>query len=675
MSRFIPPFADVGKGISPSDGAKYFFFESGTSTPKNTFSDEALTTPNTNPVISDSNGLFPDIWLESGKYKVRLTDKNDTQKNPDADPISGLSDSISTGSELAKIPRNSDLRVDTILGLRNSTPTTNGQQVSLLGYTNPGVGGDSFWYDSSDTTSPDDGINTFVTSGGERWKRINGRLVDSEKVGALGNGVAIDNSFIQLLLDQGRTRVLQGTSLLSASLKYKKDQKITGEGKSFSGTIFKPDGDFPAFEGDLGATDHGKLSFSDFQIEAENITTDFAMKLNRVFTTEFENIWIRNTFKGVEIIDSDSVTFRSVMIMEDSDNDAVLIGEGSRSIRFYACNFEKNPANSLPGGVFRVNSGNSARVADAYLYGCQFERGSIIVENGIVQMNGGKMGASSLIMLEKSQSCFAKTKFEDSGEVFDIGFSNIVEQVHCRNMSTPRHEWPVLIQATPGTTPTFGAVGEEFLFLVTAGDTANTGVTNGVIEIKDGATVLDTSPTFDLPAVTSTIGLTTRQLFTNLSAVKIPTTSAGPIFTNSESFGIAGGKNLLTNGTFDSGTATGWSLNSVATSASGSDVLLTPSDTSWGIFQVISSICQFGKRYLAVARFNGNANLILGNSWDGTVGARALFSEGFAAPDGSGDQIAMIAFDYQNQRGNISLGKLGASTAVTVKYFMMIEVD
>jgi len=76
-SRFILPLADVGNGISPSDGAKLTFFITGTSTLKDTFSDEAATTP-TNPVVSDGDGLFPEIWIE-GSYKVRLTDKNDVQ--------------------------------------------------------------------------------------------------------------------------------------------------------------------------------------------------------------------------------------------------------------------------------------------------------------------------------------------------------------------------------------------------------------------------------------------------------------------------------------------------------------------------------------------------------------------------------------------------------------------
>ena len=78
-SRFILPFADVGSGIKPSSGAKLFFFESDGVTPKDTFSDQLSTpTPNTNPVISDSNGVFSDIYIE-GSYKVTLQDKNGSQ--------------------------------------------------------------------------------------------------------------------------------------------------------------------------------------------------------------------------------------------------------------------------------------------------------------------------------------------------------------------------------------------------------------------------------------------------------------------------------------------------------------------------------------------------------------------------------------------------------------------
>lgn len=173
MSRFIPPYADVGKGITPSSGAKYFFFESNTSTPKNTYSDEALTIPNTNPVIADGNGLFPDIWLEPGQYKVRLTDKNDVQKHPDADPVESSAQAAETISV-----------VDTIALLRSFEPLEDGQQVSLLGHTLAGIGGDIFYFDESDTTSADDNGTIIVTSGGKRWKRIIDDLVTPDMFGA-----------------------------------------------------------------------------------------------------------------------------------------------------------------------------------------------------------------------------------------------------------------------------------------------------------------------------------------------------------------------------------------------------------------------------------------------------------------------------------------------------------
>jgi hypothetical protein len=78
-SRFISPFYDVGSGIKPSSGAKLFFYADDGVTPKDTYSDQLATpTPNTNPVIADSVGVFGDIYL-SGSYKVTLQDKNGSQ--------------------------------------------------------------------------------------------------------------------------------------------------------------------------------------------------------------------------------------------------------------------------------------------------------------------------------------------------------------------------------------------------------------------------------------------------------------------------------------------------------------------------------------------------------------------------------------------------------------------
>lgn len=59
---------------APLAGAQMEFYESGTSTPKDTFSDDGLTAANTNPVLADSAGRFGEIFLASGDYKVILKD-------------------------------------------------------------------------------------------------------------------------------------------------------------------------------------------------------------------------------------------------------------------------------------------------------------------------------------------------------------------------------------------------------------------------------------------------------------------------------------------------------------------------------------------------------------------------------------------------------------------------
>jgi len=72
MSRFVAPLvSEFDTNGNPLAGAKYEFFEVGTVNQKNTFSDEALTTPNANPVIADASGTFGDIFL-NGDYDVTL---------------------------------------------------------------------------------------------------------------------------------------------------------------------------------------------------------------------------------------------------------------------------------------------------------------------------------------------------------------------------------------------------------------------------------------------------------------------------------------------------------------------------------------------------------------------------------------------------------------------------
>jgi len=72
--RFPEPRVRVGDGIDSFDGATLSFFEFGTATPKTTFSDSALTSANTDPVVADADGLFGDIFTDT-KGTVTLKTK------------------------------------------------------------------------------------------------------------------------------------------------------------------------------------------------------------------------------------------------------------------------------------------------------------------------------------------------------------------------------------------------------------------------------------------------------------------------------------------------------------------------------------------------------------------------------------------------------------------------
>lgn len=55
-------------------GAKLLFSTTGSSTPQNTYTDIALTTPSANPVIADANGVFAPVYLDPSlpNYRVIL---------------------------------------------------------------------------------------------------------------------------------------------------------------------------------------------------------------------------------------------------------------------------------------------------------------------------------------------------------------------------------------------------------------------------------------------------------------------------------------------------------------------------------------------------------------------------------------------------------------------------
>lgn len=98
-----PKVAPINAGGVPYSGAKYTFYLTSTSTLASVYTDSALTTPHSNPVVADANGVFAPIWLDPAvTYRARLTTSSDVLIE-DVDPIQStiLSAGSVTGAMLA----------------------------------------------------------------------------------------------------------------------------------------------------------------------------------------------------------------------------------------------------------------------------------------------------------------------------------------------------------------------------------------------------------------------------------------------------------------------------------------------------------------------------------------------------------------------------------------------
>lgn len=95
MARLFAPFLQaIDANGAPISGAQLYFYLTGTSTPKDTYSNGGGTIPNTNPVVADSSGRFPAIYLGTdADYKAILKDASSVTLET-LDPLSLLSTSV-----------------------------------------------------------------------------------------------------------------------------------------------------------------------------------------------------------------------------------------------------------------------------------------------------------------------------------------------------------------------------------------------------------------------------------------------------------------------------------------------------------------------------------------------------------------------------------------------------
>tara|TARA_R110002126_G_scaffold98571_1_gene229501 strand:- start:244 stop:2508 length:2265 start_codon:yes stop_codon:yes gene_type:complete len=160
-----------------------------------------------------------DTWEDGGIWYVVLSAYTSGASaaadiaGPNVAVLNGNFGSAATkdvGTSFDQVPLNSSLRANTIADLRALIPTTDGQQVALLGHTLAGIGGGTFYYDASDTTSADNNGTVIVTAGGERWKRNNSGYDSPEMFGCIGNGIVEDKTAFSVALANSKHLVADG---------------------------------------------------------------------------------------------------------------------------------------------------------------------------------------------------------------------------------------------------------------------------------------------------------------------------------------------------------------------------------------------------------------------------------------------------------------------------------
>jgi hypothetical protein len=266
--RYIAPseqyFDNSGDILS---GGKLFFYDSGTTVAKDTFSDPSAATPNTNPVMLNGAGRTPDIYL-SGSYKVIIKDANDVQIE-ERDPVLAADDTtkgfaiwnaVTVFSDLDIVRASNNLLYQSISdsnqNFEPSATATKWSQVQLLGT-----------YNANQTYSAG---NVVVDSVGDLYKsRVNSNTGNTPASSATQWISVVAGAFVNLSSSgafTGNTGEFSGALTAGSVATNTVAERTSGSGVTVDGVLLK----------DGGGTFSGHVATDDISesTSGEGVTVD-----------------------------------------------------------------------------------------------------------------------------------------------------------------------------------------------------------------------------------------------------------------------------------------------------------------------------------------------------------------------------------------------------------------
>lgn len=205
--RFSKPMLSImnSAGTAVNNAGRLFFYVTGTSTKKDTYTTEALSTANANPITLDSAGRHGDIWLGSGAYKVILAGPG--SDDPPASPIKTWDPEYGDGGGGSGAI---SLNFDTValLKAQASASLADAQVAYVRSYYSTGpkfLGGGFFRWDDASTATQDNVIvfrpdDTGAGVAG-RWFRIVDRSIAVEDGGVKDDNSTDSGAAIRAVID------------------------------------------------------------------------------------------------------------------------------------------------------------------------------------------------------------------------------------------------------------------------------------------------------------------------------------------------------------------------------------------------------------------------------------------------------------------------------------------